>query len=733
MITAQLSVFPSQALPGAVSPRIFGNFLEHLGYAVDGGILAYALANPTFERDPNLNPEQVKALLNAGKLLTRFYLQGRDSQVFPEHWSPGIGATGFGVCALDDARAENIPFPWAALGAAGAASPAVGRIGGALRLRGIAWEQAAKAGDLLSLDDGPAGVRQGILLPFQRCLAYRGHLWLRAAQGAGRLEVGLRRRVRKAGQTSPVGECLALASREVRGSAWQKIEFQFELRPGQVETSEPVDFFIRWLPNPAGDLLIDRAILLPADAIEGAFDPDVLREVRAWGVPLLRWPGGNFVSGYHWRDGSGPLERRPTRPNLAWGGLETNLCGTREFIHFCRLAGCEPHITVNTGTGTPEEAAAWVEFCNGSSDTPMGALRAALGDPQPYQVSLWEVGNETYGAWQQGYHGGEENALRFAEFAAAMRRADPRIELIATGNQFDIAAENPALDHTAADQAWNRAVIESSPRELDYLSLHCLPANDQFLEKLTPEQAYYSLVAQPQSWEQTFMPALQAMLQQTAGKRDPTRPPAALAITEWGVLGTRALAHPRVENYGEVIYAGVFLNMCLRQHNLVPIANATGLLHGGCIRKAAGQVFHDPQFPILQRYTRLSGQQVLRHQLESPTYAAPLAPDLGLPQAAVPYADAAACLDPSSRAVTLALVNRHLAESLQMHITLEPGWRADGASCELLACPNTDGRAKLGEPSPFDWQPSQVSVEDQTIRVVIPPCAVAWVSLPAQE
>src|SRR5206468_5093319 len=110
-----------------------------------------------------------------------------------------------------------------------------------------------------------------------------------------------------------------------------------------------------------------------------------------------RWPGGNFVSTYHWEDGVGPLDSRPTKANFAWGALELNTFGTDEFISFCRAVGCEPMICVNAGSGTPEEAARWIEYCNGPATSPMGKLRAANGHPEPFHVKHWEVGNELWG------------------------------------------------------------------------------------------------------------------------------------------------------------------------------------------------------------------------------------------------------------------------------------------------------------------------------------------------
>ena len=182
----------------------------------------------------------------------------------------------------------------------------------------------------------------------------------------------------------------------------------------------------------AGQLVVGHLFLRPADHIGGA-DPDVVRLLKEAHLPLLRWPGGNFVSAYHWQDGVGPVEGRPTLPNYAWGGVEPNTFGTDEFIGFCRAVGCEPMICVNGGTGTPEEAARWVEYCNGPPASPMGARRAANGHPGAYNVRHWEVGNELWGRWQAHWTTASGYVDRYQRFAQAMLKADPTIELAACG------------------------------------------------------------------------------------------------------------------------------------------------------------------------------------------------------------------------------------------------------------------------------------------------------------
>jgi alpha-N-arabinofuranosidase len=138
-------------------------------------------------------------------------------------------------------------------------------------------------------------------------------------------------------------------------------------------------------------------------------------------MPLLRWPGGNFVSGYHWTDGIGPREKRPRKIELAWFSEESNRFGTDEYIEYCRLLGTEPYICVNMGTGTMEEAQAWVEYCNGTGDTYWANLRREYGHEEPYNVKYWGLGNEMYGEWQIGALTAEEYVKKAREFAKVMR------------------------------------------------------------------------------------------------------------------------------------------------------------------------------------------------------------------------------------------------------------------------------------------------------------------------
>jgi alpha-L-arabinofuranosidase len=722
---AHLSVDAEQPGP-AIPPGIFGNFLEHLGFAIHGGLWAQELANPTFHRRDNLLPHQVDELLAAGAYLSAYFSSGNDPAVLPANWAPWGDPTGFGVMALDDARHLGIPFPWAPLGEPGRVKASVGRMGGAVRLLGPSCDRPA---DKVSLESGPAGIRQGLFLPVGRVRGYHGDVWVRIAgreDAAGTVEIGMRRRV-----GSQAGERIAWTHLECSGSRWTRLTYALQIPEGSVQVGEPVDVYLRWLPAQASSdlhLLVDRFFLFPDDRLD-IFDPTIVKLAKEWPAPLLRWPGGNFASVYHWRDGIGPLDRRPTRSNDAWGGLEYNAIGTGEFIRFCRLIGAEAHITVNIGTGTPEEAAAWVQYCNGDASTPMGRLRAANGSPEPYGVRIWEIGNEIYGAWQGGFIGAEENALRCAEFAEAMRSVDPSIDLIATGSPFDFVEPGPMFDHTTADRVWHTELLEQAADKVDAISLHCLPCNDVFLEGAPLPVVHEALMGQLHTWERHFLPAL---LQMADEHRNPNLPPMRLAITEWAILGKRGEL-PWADTFGEVLYGGLFLHLAARNAERIPIANATGLLHGGCIRKVAGQYFTDPQYAALQLYSRLIGAQPLPCRLEAPGFDVPVGADLGAAEQDIPSLEALVCWKPSQQAgLYLSLVNLNLAETLRLTVTLPALPVSRQGRMTTLSQPDITRRATWIDPVPFSHTETVLTAEKDKVDLELPPASVSLLWFPAE-
>jgi alpha-L-arabinofuranosidase len=190
----------------------------------------------------------------------------------------------------------------------------------------------------------------------------------------------------------------------------------------------------------------------------------LVEKVSLLDVPIIRFPGGSLSDMYHWEYAVGPLEKR--RDNLDFDeNFQKSTFGTDEFMKFCSEIDAKAMITVNFGSGTPQEAADWVEYCNGSVRTPYGAKRAANGHPEPYNVQYWEVGNEVYGYWEKGHTSIKNYANRFIEFAQAMKRVDPSIKL---------GAEAVSEPHGVGDGdtcEWNRTLLEIAGDYIDFLVL----------------------------------------------------------------------------------------------------------------------------------------------------------------------------------------------------------------------------------------------------------------------
>lgn len=682
----------SEKIAHKVPETIYGNFFEHLGFAIHGGLWAQILANPTLHGDHNLSDELISKLLKDGEWLTKFFLEKGSPKGLPEYWQPGVAATGFGVAILDNATSEGIPLPWKTVKECDTSTvfKAAGRVGHAVRLHS----------EML-----PVGICQGVFLPTNRTNDYEVHIWARkeGKQSNGDLSVQFRRRIN--------GEdVLASTETTVTEGNWRKYSFTLSLEDIDVGDMEPLDFCMIW--NGENDLLVDRIELFPSDHISG-FDPEIIKTLQDWEIPLLRGPGGNFISGYHWRDGIGPVELRPTRPNQAWGGLEYNAIGTDELLELCKLIGAVPHMCVNIGTGTAEEAKDWVQYCNGSPETPMGKRRAENGRIEPYNVELWEVGNEIYANWQIGNCGSEENARRYIEFERAMRRADPSITLIATGNPFDFVEPGPHWSFATADRMWHKTLVETSGQTLDYVSLHALPENERKIEDVSHEHGYYGVLAHPVQWERHDIPELIQLLADNKSK-------AKIAITEWGALGTSPY-RPRIENFaGGVIYGGLFLNFVARNAPDIPIANATGILHGGCIRKAAERVYVDAQYWAIVLHQKLVGYHVLPCEYNGPGYditnGTETTPDVNN----VPLLDVVAGVHEEKMELVVILLNRSLDSSMPVELQLPPFGEYSKAEALLMHSEDPMAISSFTNLTQFEPREYPVILDDHCIKLEMP-------------
>ena len=189
---------------------------------------------------------------------------------------------------------------------------------------------------------------------------------------------------------------------------------------------------------------------------------DVMEALKPLALSTVRYPGGNFASGYHWEAGIGPKEGRRANLDLSWKSEESNQFGTDEFIALCRKMDWEPMITVNLGTGTPEEAGHWVEYCNGTKG-PYADKRIANGHEEPYNVKLWCLGNEMDASWQLGHLPAGQYALKAEQAARIMKYTDPTIELVIAGS---------CLPSMPTYMEWDRTVLEYAGHVADYIGFH---------------------------------------------------------------------------------------------------------------------------------------------------------------------------------------------------------------------------------------------------------------------
>lgn len=306
-------------------------------------------------------------------------------------------------------------------------------------------------------------------------------------------------------------------------------------------------------------------------ADECGFRLDVIDAVKGLNVALARYPGGNFVSNYHWKDGIGPKDNRPSRMELAWARLETNRFGTDEFIEYAKAVGTEPYFSVNMGTGTIEEAQQWVEYCNVSDGPFYAELRKKNGHIEPYNVKYWSLGNEMDGFWQMGHLNAEDYAKKAREAAKLMKLTSPDIKLVAAGSSNYRPNADP--------NEWNATILAELRDVIDYLALHMYVGN--------PSDNYYNYLSTPLVLEERthIVKGLIAREMENADRGD--RDPIYIAWDEYNswyrarnaetMAGTRALEeHYNLED--ALVIAG-FLNAFVRNADIVKMANMAQLVN----------------------------------------------------------------------------------------------------------------------------------------------------------
>ncbi len=488
----------------------------------------------------------------------------------------------------------------------------------------------------------------------------------------------VRLNLKQEGVRSPIivaleGEDGVYAQQEIVLSDADWTRCSFVLRSSQ--TDPHANFTITF--QGSGTLWLGTASLMTTDHVSG-YRRDVIEAVRAIRPPNIRWPGGNFVSYYHWEDGIGDRDKRPPRPNYARCGVrgeewesheewEANDVGIDEFTELCLLTGAKPYMAVNSGDGTPEEAARLVEYCNGTVDSEYGSKRAANGHPQPYGIVLWGIGNESYGNWQGGHIDEGTYSRRHLALAKAMRAVDTTIKIVAVG------ARSWFCTH------WNEVLLNITNGFTDYVSLHSYAKKYRGQMKKkdleNPEFArefYYYIVSSPYGIEEQIDltgKEIRSML--------PNGPEVSIAFDEWNCWAYNEPHHEVDFALRDGLYtAGVF-HAFRRQCRVVKLANISMMVN--ClplIRVNRSRIFLNPQYLIFKMYLNHQGPILLNSLVGCETFPAPEY-ETGRPQAIgkIPYLDASATLSEDGKNLYLAVINRHDSEPIETEISLE-GWES---------------------------------------------------------
>ena len=508
------------------------------------------------------------------------------------------------------------------------------------------WGDAANSSRsllIMSMPDKEVGVRQMVYLPVHRELTYTGSVWLKHVRGPAQVTVSLRARNQE-------GRVLATQELDAAATKWTKYTFQLVLKQGQVAPLEPVDFVIALKDDARVE--VDQASLMPADNIDG-MDPDEIAMARDLHSPLIRF-GGNFTSAYDWRDGIGPRDKRIGRLNVSWGIPEYNTFGTDEFLEFCKLINAQPQIALNLGTDTPQHAAEWVQYVNQHWGDHKGGL-------------LWELGNELWGDFQVGYPTLGRVAALTREVSEAVRKVDPHARLIATG-----ADEDHFHD-------WNAAQLSNPPGTFDFLSTHFVVGDNVQMHNSTAEFRTMASLALPIGLGKQ-MHAIHDQIQQS-----PHRDHVKTAFTEWLMI-SRSRMGLNFTNMGGALFAGGFLNMIVRDSDIVPISDMTGIMEFGGIWKKRGQVYGAPAYWVLREYANAQPRTLLNVKSNSPEYSVAKGVDR-LPEITdVPYLDVTAAESEGGKSLVLFCVNRHLTRSLTASFDLASlGVKGKSAKVTTLA------------------------------------------------
>jgi alpha-N-arabinofuranosidase len=394
-------------------------------------------------------------------------------------------------------------------------------------------------------------------------------------------------------------------------------------------------------------------------ANEHGFRQDVIDLVNELNVPLVRYPGGNFVSGYNWEDGIGPKEDRPTRLELAWRVLETNEVGLHEFMDWAKDAGTEPNMAVNLGTRGIDAARNLLEYCNFPGGTYWSDLRKKNGHEEPFNIKTWCLGNEMDGPWQIGHKTADEYGRLAEETAKAMRLVDPSIELVLCGSSN---SKMPTFGE------WEYTVLRHAYEQVDYLSLHCYWGNQ--------ENDIENYLAQSLDMD-NFIKGVVAICDAVKAEKGSDKT-INLSFDEWNVWYHSKDADAQMEpwqiaphqlediyNFEDALLVGCILITLLKNSDRVKIACLAQLVNviAPIMTEKDGEAWKQPIYYPFMQASNYGRGKVLDVQAESETYQTK-------EFNAVPYIETTAVWNEEEKEIVVFAVNRSTDQTLDLNVVL---------------------------------------------------------------
>jgi alpha-L-arabinofuranosidase len=636
--TATVTV-DARRVENPVSPLLYGQFAEFMYENIKGGLHAELIRNRGFEEAPN----------NLG--LSRYW------ERYPDDRNDDYG--------LSFAWDNTVAYPHT--------RQAEGTING----------------HSLGVEAGSGVIpRHGVYqsrMPVRQGLDYRGYLWLKAGDYSGGVTVALEEDITG-------GEVYAESEIKNVGGDWKK--YEFTLKPAK---TDPLARFAV-LFNGRGKLWVDQVSLMPGDAVDGV-RADVFELVKALKPAFIRWPGGNVAQDYRWQWGVGPRDERATWVNLSWKNEpEPSDFGTDEFIRFCRNVGAEPSITVNVeGRGaTAEEAAAWVEYCNGPATSKYGRLRAANGHPEPHGVKYWEIGNEIWGNWVRGHSDAETYARNYNRYVAAMRAVDPSIKFIAVGDN---------------DPKWNRTVLRLAGKDVDWLSIH------HYYGRREMQGDLLNLMARPLHYEKFYGEVEKLMRELVPGKE------IKLNINEWGLDVPEQQQHSILA----ALYGARLMNVFERRGGLVTMSAVSDLINGwpgGIIQASRHGVFVTPLYLVNQLYAARLGAERLAAGVESPTF------DSSREGKGVPALDVVVSRSADGKRIFVKAVNADLTKPVNVRVKISGASIGPRAEVETVGADSPAAANSFATPPAVTVRRSTVGAGNDFV-VELPQHSVSVVTLSA--